>query len=701
MAVGHLRNDSSAFWKTLRRRVEWLVLPPFLIAALLVGVVAYHDRQELTTLTARARIAEEAREIAWRLERSILEPVYLTRSLASLAELDIEAFEEGFTKIAVDLRSQNPAMLNIGLAPDLKISQVFPVRGNEAVLGLDLASRPDFMEGIQRAIETDEIVITGPVASLQGPTVFIIRAPIVLDRSGDKPRLWGIISVVFLASAVTEQLEGLSVLSPYFIAIREGAADGRAGRVIYGEPDRIGSDTVWESIAVPGGDWQLAITPNQAVLAQASRSTNPLLSIYPLSVALGALTIFLLARLWRQRSETESLINSAFNAIDQGFVVFDENDRLLLCNQAYVDYSPQTRDLIRTGISFSELVRAGLERGQYPDAVDNEAEWIANKFIRHAQPHSEAIQRLPDGTWLKVTERRTKDGMSVGLRMDITELVKAQRLAEEALQVKSEFISVLSHELRTPLTVILGYAKVLTHVRMMKQARALTEGDGSDREGLQLLLDSISQQGDKIQKSGEHLLVLINDLLDYSKIEAGHLDLKIGEVSVGSLIDDVVDSMTEMAAEKGLQLEPRGRDVLIEIDAIRAKQVLINLVGNAIKFTETGTITVSSEIYDDFVHIVVADTGCGIASTDLEAVFEAFQQIDFSDKRKAGGTGLGLAICRQIMLLHGGTLSVTSSVGVGSTFTAAFPRKPVPLTEERRRNVSRLSRAVLVPEEVG
>ena len=701
MAVGHLRNDSSALWKTLRRRVEWLVLPPFLIAALLVGVVADHDRRELTTLTARSKIAEEAREIAWRLERSILEPVYLTRSLASLAELDIEAFEEGFTKIALDLRSQNPAIMNIAVAPDLKTSQVYPVSGNEMVLGLDLRTRPDFMEGIQRAIDTDESVITGPIASLQGPNVFIIRAPIVLDRSADKPKLWGIVSVVFYASAVTEELEGLSELSPYFVAIRGLTANGQAGEVIYGEPDRIGSDTFWERIAVPGGDWQLAITPNDAVLAQASRSANPFRSVYPLSVALGAITIFLLARLWRQRSETESLINSAFNAIDQGFVVFDENDRLLLCNQAYLDYSPRTRDLIRPGISFSELVQMGVARGQYPDAAGNEAEWIANKLFRHAQPFSEAIQRMPDGRWLKVTERRTRTGMSVGLCMDITELVKAQQMAEEALQVKSEFISVLSHELRTPLTVILGYAKVLTHVRMMKQARALTEGDTVDTARLQVLLDCISKQGEKIQKSGEHLLVLINDLLDYSKIEAGHLELKISEVSVGSLIDDVVDSMSEMAAEKGLTLEPRSRDILIDVDPIRAKQVLINLVGNAIKFTETGIITVSTEIYDDSVRIVVADTGCGIASTDLDAVFEAFQQIDFSDKRKAGGTGLGLAICRQIMLLHGGTLSVASSVGIGSTFTAAFPRRHVPLTEERRRNVSRLSRAVLVPEEVG
>jgi signal transduction histidine kinase len=175
--------------------------------------------------------------------------------------------------------------------------------------------------------------------------------------------------------------------------------------------------------------------------------------------------------------------------------------------------------------------------------------------------------------------------------------------------------------------------------------------------------------------SGQHLLSLINDILDLSKIEAGRMELELDDFHLPSAIDDALLLMRERAGRRGLALERHVDDRLgdVHADQRKVKQVLLNLLSNAVKFTpEGGRIEVRAAPVDGTIEIAVTDTGIGIAPEDQEAVFEEFRQVGRSDK-KAEGTGLGLALCRKFVELHGGRIRVTSQVGRGSTFTFTLP----------------------------
>jgi signal transduction histidine kinase len=234
--------------------------------------------------------------------------------------------------------------------------------------------------------------------------------------------------------------------------------------------------------------------------------------------------------------------------------------------------------------------------------------------------------------------------------------LKGRQLAA-ASRHKSQFVANMSHELRTPLNAILGFTELV-------QDNIYGELPPLVRAALE-----------RVQANGRHLLGLINDILDLSKIEAGQLRLSLVDYSLTDVVRNCVSATEPLAAEKGLTLKadldenlPRGRG-----DAQRLTQVLLNLVGNAIKFTDNGEVVVRATTLNSDFQVVVADTGPGIPETEQRRIFEEFHQVDGSITRTKGGTGLGLAISRRIVELHGGRLWVDSEPGKGSRFCFAVP----------------------------
>ena len=237
------------------------------------------------------------------------------------------------------------------------------------------------------------------------------------------------------------------------------------------------------------------------------------------------------------------------------------------------------------------------------------------------------------------------------------EIEQKGRELEIASQHKSQFLANMSHELRTPLNAILGYTELIA------------DGIYGNVPG------KIGEVLERVQKSGRHLLGLINDVLDLSKIEAGQLELSLSDYSFQDAVQSAVTAVESLANEKGLHLTvdvaprlPVGR-----ADERRIVQVLLNLLGNAIKFTEQGEVTVRVRMIEGEFSVSVSDTGPGIPATQFERIFEEFQQVDGSSTRTKGGSGLGLAIAKKIVELHGGRIWVESVVGKGSTFTFSVP----------------------------
>lgn len=352
----------------------------------------------------------------------------------------------------------------------------------------------------------------------------------------------------------------------------------------------------------------------------------------------------------------------SIETIRDGFAVFDAQARLVAANRAYLvvfaDF-PQ----VKPGIGYEDILRL-CHRAQLIDTGDAALEdWVAAMLARWDQdPVEPLVVRFTNGNYVKLIDRRARDGDMVSLALNITETIareaelrEAQERAEAASRAKSAFLANMSHEIRTPMNGVVGMAELLCDTALSEEQRLYAE---------------------TIKTSGEALLVIINDVLDYSKIEAGKLALHPEPFDLERCIHDVVMLMQPGAQEKGL-------DLLIDFDLFlptrflgdpgRIRQVLTNLIGNAVKFTDRGQVLVRVVGFESGpglqeLHLTVEDTGIGIAPEHLSHIFGEFNQVEDQWNRRFEGTGLGLAISRRLIERMGGSIWVDSEPGQGSCF---------------------------------
>jgi K+-sensing histidine kinase KdpD len=249
------------------------------------------------------------------------------------------------------------------------------------------------------------------------------------------------------------------------------------------------------------------------------------------------------------------------------------------------------------------------------------------------------------------------------LQQEQQKLTQTNEDLARATRLKDEFLANMSHELRTPLTAILGMSEAL-------QENALGEINPAQEKAIKL-----------IEKSGEHLLSLINDILDLAKIEAGKLELELGSTSVQTLCENSTMFVKQMAFTKKIELQTRIAKNIerICVDEFRIRQSLINLLSNAVKFTPSGgKVILSVALEEKDILFSVTDTGIGISPNDLDKLFQPFVQIDSKLNRQYAGTGLGLVLVERIITKHGGKIFVTSRVGEGSCFSLRLPYSPLP-----------------------
>jgi len=376
----------------------------------------------------------------------------------------------------------------------------------------------------------------------------------------------------------------------------------------------------------------------------------------------------------QQARSAQLQLAEAIEASSEAFALFDRANRLVICNGKFHEYHAPIADILVPGITYEEFVSKGAERGLFADAAGCIDAWVARELDNLRNPRGPYEQRLKDGRWLKVSDRRAGDGSLVCLRTDITDLKhreEALRNAEEssrtaresaelANRAKSEFLANVSHELRTPLNAIIGFSEIIM---------AEMFGPIDSPQYKEYIKD--------IHDSGTHLYNLINDILDVSKAEAGKLELSEAVVDVADAVARCVRLVKDRAARAEVRLEVKTPDDLSRLfaDERKIKQILLNLLSNAVKFTPAGgtvTTTVGLTPEGDFA-ITVADSGIGIAPEDLATVMAPFGQVDSRLARKYEGTGLGLPLTKALVELHGGSLSLESEVHKGTTVTALFP----------------------------
>ena len=405
--------------------------------------------------------------------------------------------------------------------------------------------------------------------------------------------------------------------------------------------------------------------------AQVSAAANPVIAAAVAALALVLLSVSGGATVVAAMGEQKALrrLRTATNAMPAALALFDARDRLVVWNTTFEMVMGPRREHVREGMPFSEMMSAmpaARREGYETPSLD---EMTTREQSRTEFP-------IPGGLWIRVDSVPTEDGGLLSLGTDVTEIRKSQAQlvdaldrAEAANRAKSEFLATMSHEIRTPLNGVLGMAQAMQRDRL----------SAVQRERLQV-----------IQSAGEVLLVLLNDVLDISKIESGKIELEDGVLDAAAIGAAVHAAFTVLAAEKDLSLA-------LEVtpaaqgswrgDPVRVRQILQNLVANAVKFTERGAVSIRIDHDGAALTMRVADTGPGIAPEHQAHIFESFAQGDASTTRRYGGSGLGLAICTSLVELMGGQIALDSAPGHGAAFTVRLPleRSSAPAPREDAR----------------
>ena len=393
--------------------------------------------------------------------------------------------------------------------------------------------------------------------------------------------------------------------------------------------------------------------------------------------------------------DANARLRDAVETISEAFVLWDNQNRLVMCNSKYQQFHGLPDDMAQPGTSYDDVIASASE------PIVSKRIAVAGKDGLDSRTYEAQIE---DGRWLHINERRTRDGGYVSVGTDITMLKESQQRlaeresqlrasvdetnasrraleqqkqqlvvladkyslekdrAEDANRAKSEFLANISHELRTPLNAVIGFSEV------MQQALFGPLGHPKYQEYARDIYDS-----------GAYLLEVINDILDMSKIEAGRMTLDVGSVDVADIIEDSMKVVNQAATERDITVKRHGPVKLnIEADRRALKQVFLNLLSNAVKFTrDGGSIDVLVSRTRGQVKIAIKDTGIGIADTDIGKLGKPFEQVENQFSKSHQGSGLGLAISRALVELHGGSLKIKSREGQGTTVTCLLPSRAV------------------------
>jgi two-component system cell cycle sensor histidine kinase PleC len=389
----------------------------------------------------------------------------------------------------------------------------------------------------------------------------------------------------------------------------------------------------------------------------------------------------------------ETRLRDAIESIHEGFALFDSELRYVTFNRRLLELYPRTAPAIKVGARLEDVLRYGAERGEFPEA-GNPAEidtfvkdWV--KCFKRREPFV-GEEMFADGRWVLISHQPTSDGGFVSIRSDITtqkrreidlqaaktqlegltesliatteDLKRARQKAEEANRSKSNFLAQMTHELRTPLNAVIGFSELIQEevYGPIQPARY--------REYAGLIGDS-----------GKHLLSLINDVLDLSKIEAGQMELHVECLSPDGLANRAAGMFAKMAADRGLALECRveSRCHVMHGDARITNQIIFNLLSNAMKFTPAGgRVELEIGVAASGVDVVVRDTGIGMTKAEIATALRPYGQIGSELAKNVDGTGLGLPLVKSLIELHKGSLKIESAKGQGTRMVAHFPWQP-------------------------
>ena len=666
----------------LFRDITALITAVTIVAGLLVSSILGTLDSERKLSDQRIRALSELSTRRARLEGVVASTFNITQGMVYIVSHQKGIAPDLFNTLCSNAMADSRHIRNIALAPNDVISMIYPYEGNEPAIGFDYRQNKDQWASVRDARLYKKPLLSGPVELIQGGTALIERSPVFIHSDADSSMIyWGVVSIVAHINTIFEEAKlDFSNRLTFFIAGKNGK--GLQGDAIYGDKSIQQKEPVSLGVNIPGGQWVLMAIPKQGW------QQNPFYQSYYFLLGLMTtlfVTVFLIILIYRNR-----VVKKSNQELKQ---TIDERDRiskeLSLSETKYRNLVEEMRDVVvvinQNGFieycspsvtAFGGYAVEELEgffwRNFIIDTFEGYTkEEIAGTILLSKYESLELVfvPKAGDPFYVDVAIKnlRADDGSlafhcvlrNINERklMEV-ELKRSKEEAEAANRMKSTFLANMSHEVRTPMNAILGFSDIL-----MKS--------DFDPQETRLYLEVI-------HNSSQQLLNLINDIIDISLIESGQFKISRNKFKLTRVFNNVMAVHKLTADHKGLnlRLERGSRDpseVELFSDEGRVIQVLNNLVGNAIKFTHTGSVVIGFELNQRNIRFFVKDTGIGIPNDYLDIIFERFRQVDERYSRKYGGTGLGLSICKSIVERMGGTISVESEIDKGSCFSFDIP----------------------------
>jgi len=632
----------------------------FLVVLLLGLAGMYADRlnNENHLQNQRQAVLNEATLVAAKLEGNIQSNLQILRGLLGLVVTEPDLNQARFSEFAEPILRGKSQINNVDLAPNMVIAMIYPYEGNEKAVGFNLGEAPLQKSDVLKAKDFDEMTLTGPINLVQGGQGFIGQIPAYLDRASNegKPQFWGMISEVINAEKLYEASGLREPDSSLAFALLKTGQETK--KTFFGDSNLLSLNPVEASLYLPNTEWKVLAVPKSG-WEKTAPSAWWLRLFFLLVAIIIIIQVWMLSERNRKLSIEQKRLRSLFEMSPIGIAFNDlETGGFVDLNDALVKPTGYTKE------EFVNLSYWDITPREYEEQEAEQLESLAKKG-RYGPYRKEYIKKngerypvLLNGVLLK--DRNGKEFIW-SIIEDISErieneqrLIEARDAAQIADKAKSEFLATMSHEIRTPLNGVVGMIDLLSRSKL-------------DEEQLRKL--GIAKS------SAEFLLVVINDILDFSRIEAGKLELEKIDFDIEKLIQELVESFESEVHSKDLSLTTsfeRLEHKIFKGDPNRIRQILNNLIGNAIKFTRAGSVEINLSVKEDNggwrLDAEVKDTGIGIPEKEQKTLFDAFTQVDASTTRKFGGSGLGLAICSKLTGLMGGKISVSSELGKGSSF---------------------------------
>ncbi len=592
----------------------------------------------------RFKWQEQADSTTLNVQALILQNMQTVWGLAANVSVDPEINESRFVEIAQVIYELAPELKNIGLAPDLVIRHIYPLKGNQAALGLDLTKQSLPPEDIQQLLETRRALFHGPFNLVQGGKGLAGRIPIFEAENGD---FWGVVSVI-LDMDKLYRTAGFRELRRNFNFVLSASTDPYdADAIFFGTRSPEWTNPVSSRIRMSGVTWTLFAEPLSG-WPSAPRNATVFRSTLILAALIICVAVFWLTRLLIKERETQAQLSGLFELAPIGIGLFHaENRRLLMANPTFHrQFGEEARSLAFFEQGYDAFGVPLQESASLHEELNTKSR-ISGFQTYYPTPDGDVAPVMLQG--LKLHDIGSTPVIWL-ISEDISEQKKVERL-------KNEFISTVSHELRTPLTSISGSLGLLAN-------------DATD---------SLPEKSAKLiriaHRNSQQLTFLINDLLDIDKLAAGKMQFKMEKTPIAELVGECVENISNYAREKHIDVDVSPLpEVSVSVDRKRLEQALNNLLSNAIKFShENGTVVLFAQQMGPKVRICVRDYGIGVPTEFQGQIFEKFSQADSSSRRTKGGTGLGLAITRELMKNMGGSVDYESTPGKGATFWLELP----------------------------